>query len=159
MNWCSEGGQTVKSDHPLTNTIQTINTMFYERAHISLWCSEGGQTVKSVPPLTNTIQTGPSVGLGQVGAIRPGLPGRQLTATVSGLSSVDLPAQTGPRYRMEPRMGPNGTVGTNSQPGPTYGPHGTPGHFLYNYRPVIISFDSGLTPEIVTRSSPHGDVN
>ena len=44
--------------------------------------SEGGQTVKSGPPLTNTIQTGPSVGLGQVGAIRPSLPGRQLTDTV-----------------------------------------------------------------------------
>ena len=121
--------------------------------------SEGGQTVKSGPPLTNTIQTGPSLGLGQVGAIRPGLPGRQLTATVSGLSSVDLPAQTGPRYRMEPRTGPNGTAGTNSQPGPAYGPHGTPGHFLYNNRPAIISLDSGLTPEVGTRSSPQGDFN
>ena len=56
-------------------------------------------------------------------------------------------------------MGPNGTAGTNSQPGPTYGPHGTPGHFLYNNKPAIISFDSELTPEVVTRSSPHGDVN
>ena len=56
-------------------------------------------------------------------------------------------------------MGPNSTAGTNSQPGPTYGPHGTPGHFLYYNRPAIISFDSELTPEVVTRSSPHGDVN
>ena len=56
-------------------------------------------------------------------------------------------------------MGPNGTAGTNSQLGPTYGPHGTPGHFLYNNRPAIISFDSELTPEVVARSSPHGDVN
>ena len=37
--------------------------------------SEGGQTVKSGPPLTNTIQPGSSLGLGQVGAIRPGVLG------------------------------------------------------------------------------------
>ena len=95
MNWCSEGGQTVKSEPPLTNTIQTINTMFYERAHISLWCSEGGQTVKSDPPLTNTIPA-PNTGLGQVRAIQPGLPSQQLTATVSGLSGVYLPAHPAP---------------------------------------------------------------
>ena len=53
-------------------------------------------------------------------------------------------------------------AGTYGQPGPTHGPtHGASGHFLYNNRPAIIYFDSRLTPEVVTRSSPYhayGDV-
>ena len=49
-------------------------------------------------------------------------------------------------------------AGIYGQPGPTHGPHGTSGDFLYNNRPAIIYFDSGLTPEVVTRSSPYGDV-
>ena len=45
-------------------------------------------------------------------------------------------------------------TGIYGQPGPTHGPHGTSGNFLYNNRPAIIYFDSGLTPEVVTPVIP-----
>ena len=47
-------------------------------------------------PLLILYRPAPRVGLGQVGAIRPGLPSQQLTATVSGLSGVYLPAHPAP---------------------------------------------------------------
>ena len=49
-------------------------------------------------------------------------------------------------------MGPHVTSGHYYPPGPTHG------HYLYNNRPAIIFIDSGLTPEVVPWSSPHGDV-
>ena len=50
-------------------------------------------------------------------------------------------------------------AGIYGQPDPTHGPTlGASGHFLFNNRPAIIYFDSRLTPEVVTRSSPYGYV-
>ena len=50
-------------------------------------------------------------------------------------------------------------AGIYGQPGPTHRPTlGASGHFLFNNRPAIIYFDSRLTPEVVTRSSPYGYV-
>ena len=123
-------------------------------SNLSGGSGEGSQTVTSDPALTN-IHTSSSW-------FRPS---RSYSACSSQSTfnhnslRANLPAQTGTGYHMEPCMGPNVTSGPLYQPGPTHGPHGLPRHKLYNNRSAIIYFDSGLTPQVVTRSSPQGDVN